>query len=261
LPDEVPGPAEIARQLRALGVQPGGVLLVHIAFRAVRPVAGGPHGLIAALTEAVGPDGTLVMPSWSGDDDAPFDRVTSPAAEDLGITADLFWREPGVLRSDHAQAFAARGPLAPRILADPLPLPPHIPESPVGRVHDLDGQVLLLGAGHDANSTLHLAELIAGVPYALPKSLTVLREGRPVRVHYRENDHCCGRFALADGWLRARGQQAEGRVGQAHARLMRSRDLVSVACEHLTRDPLIFLHPADAGCADCDEARASIEPR
>jgi len=258
---DTPSPAEIAAQLGALGVQPGGVLLAHIAFRSVRPVEGGPLGLIAALTEAVGPNGTLVMPSWSGDDAAPFDPRTSPADEDLGITAELFWREPGVRRSDHAQAFAARGPLAALILADPLPLPPHIPESPVGRVHELDGQVLLLGVGHDANSTLHLAELIAGVPYALPKSLTVLREGRPERVHYRENDHCCQRFALADDWLRARGRQAEGRVGQAHARLMRSRDVLAAACEHLARDPLVFLHPADAACPECDEARASIEPR
>jgi aminoglycoside N3'-acetyltransferase len=80
-------------------------------------------------------------------------------------------------------------------------------------------------------------------------------------VHYEENDHCCQRFALADDWLRARGQQSEGRIGQAQARLMRSRDLVAAACEHLARDPLIFLHPADAGCSECDEARASIEPR
>jgi hypothetical protein len=42
---------------------------------------------------------------------------------------------------------------------------------------------------------------------------------------------------------------------------MRSRDLVAAACEHLARDPPIFLHPADAGCPECDVARASIEPR
>ena len=36
-------------QLHALGVQPGGVLLVHCAFSKVKPVEGGPAGLIAAL--------------------------------------------------------------------------------------------------------------------------------------------------------------------------------------------------------------------
>jgi aminoglycoside N3'-acetyltransferase len=252
------GRGEVVAQLRALGVEKGGVLLVHASFRATRPVQGGPRGLVEALREALGPGGTLVMPSWTGDDGQPFDPATTPASPDLGVVADTFWRLPGVLRSDHCFAFAAVGPEAAWITADPLPLPPHRPESPVGRVHDLDGQVLLLGVGHDTDTTLHLAELLAGVPYRVPKRCTVLRDGRPARVDYVENDHCCVRFTLADGWLRARGLQAEGRVGHAPARLARSRDIVTVALEQLARDPLLFLHPPSAGCSECDEARASV---
>lgn len=247
--------ASIADQLRALGVRKGGVLVIHTSFRAVRPVEGGPAGLIAALRAALGPEGTLVMPSWTGDDDAPFDPAATHASADLGVVADTFWRLPGVVRSDHPFALAAAGPRAAQITADPLPLPPHIPESPVGRVHQLDGQVLLLGVGHDADTTLHLAELLAGVPYRVPKHITVLRDGGPVRVEYGENDHCAERFALADGWLRERGLQSEGLVGHAHARLARSRDVVAVALEQLSRDPLVFLHPPAARCPDCDEAR------
>jgi aminoglycoside N3'-acetyltransferase len=251
--------AALTAQLRALGVRQGGVLLVHTSYRAVRPVDGGPAGLIGALRDALGPGGTLVMPTWGGDDDQPFDPVTTPAAPDLGIVADTFWRQPDVLRSPHCFAFAAAGPRAARITADPLPLPPHVPASPVGRVHDLDGQVLLLGVGHDANTTLHLAELIAGVPYRVPHHCTVTdRDGRPVRVDYEENDHCCQRFALADGWLRHGGLQREGQVGRARARLMRSRDVVTRAIEQLERDPLVFLHPAGTGCGECDAARRSV---
>lgn len=249
--------AEVVDQLRAQGVREGGVLLVHTSFRAVRPVEGGPAGLVAALREALGPAGTLVMPSWTGSDEEPFDPLSTPASEDLGVVAEVFWRLPGVRRSAHEFAFAAAGPEAEAILADPLPLPPHLPESPVGRVHERDGQVLLLGVGHDADTTLHLAELLAGVPYGIPKQITTLRDGRPTRVEYAENDHCCQRFALADGWLRARGLQAEGRVGHAHARLVRSRDVVAAALEHLAADPLLFLHAPEEGCADCDEARRS----
>jgi aminoglycoside N3'-acetyltransferase len=249
--------AEVADQLRELGVEDGGVLLVHTSFRATRPVERGPVGLIEALRDALGPSGTLVMPSWSGDDDAPFDPLTTPAPPSLGVVADTFWRLPGVLRSNHCQAFAAAGPEAARVTSDPLPLPPHIPESPVGRVHDLDGQVLLLGVGHDADTTLHLAEVLAGVPYRVPSYCTVLQDGRPVRVNYGENDHCCERFTFAGEWLRARGLQSEGRVGHAPALLARARDIVEVAREHLARDPLVFLHPHGAGCAECDAARSS----
>jgi aminoglycoside 3-N-acetyltransferase len=247
---------EVAEQLRALGVREGGVLLVHTSFRAVRPVEGGPSGLIEALRAALGADGTLVMPSWTGVDDEVFVPAATAASADLGVVADTFWRMPGVARSSHPFAFAAAGPRAAEITSDPLPLPPHIPRSPVGRVHDLDGQVLLLGVNHDADTTLHLAELLANVPYRQPKFITVLQNGRAVRIDYGENDHCAERFTLADGWLRERGLQSEGRVGHADARLIRARDIVSVALEHLAADPLIFLHPAGAGCEECDAARA-----
>jgi aminoglycoside N3'-acetyltransferase len=254
--------ADLVRDLRALGVAAGQVLMVHSALSSLGRVLGGAPAVVRALLAALGPGGTLVMPSWGGDDDRPFDPATTPASADLGVVADTFWRLPGVVRSAQFFAFAAAGPEAERVTADPLPLPPHQPASPVGRVHELDGQVLLLGVGHDADTTLHLAELLAGVPYRAPKHCTVLGpDGRPVRVDYGENDHCCQRFALADDWLRERGLQREGPVGHAHARLVRSRDVVAVAREHLARDPLLFLHPPDAGCEECDAARASVGPR
>ena len=261
-PRSHPNSEEVSRQrlieqLRTLGVEEGGVLLVHTSFRAVRPVEGGPLGLIEALRAALGPQGTLVMLSSAADDDTPFDPATMPAAPDLGVVADTFWRLPGVVRSNHPFAFAAAGPRAAQITADPLPIPPHIAESPVGRVYELNGQVLLLGVGHDANTTLHLAELLADVPYRVPRYCTVLQDGRPVRIDYAENDHCCVRFALADEWLRPRGLESEGRVGHAHARLARARDVVRLALDHLADDPLIFLHPPSAACSECDLARQS----
>lgn len=252
---------EVAEQLRALGVNQGDLLVVHASFRSARPIEGGPAGLIAALRAAIGRDGTLVMPSWTGSDDKPFDPLATPASQDLGVVADAFWRMPGVVRSDHPFAFAAVGRHAPAIVRDPLPLPPHLPESPVGRVHDLDGHVLLLGVEQDANTTLHLAELLGAVPYGVQKHITVMQNGRPARIGYRENDHCCARFAFTDDWLRAGGLQREGAVGNAHARLARSRDIVAAALEHLAQDPLLFLHAPDAGCTDCDIARASVDPR
>ena len=75
--------AELVRQLRSLGVTAGDVLLVHTSFRAVRPVEGGPEGLIRALRDALGPDGTLVMPSWTGDDDTPFDPAVTVNSPDI----------------------------------------------------------------------------------------------------------------------------------------------------------------------------------
>ena len=248
--------AVVTEQLLALGVKPGGVLVVHTSFSKVGPIEDGPHGLIAALRDALGPAGTLVMPSMSDDDDYPFDRGRTPCAG-MGVVAERFWKLPGVLRSDSPHAFAAIGPRAAEITADHPIEVPHGPDSPVGRVHGLDGQVLLLGVGHDADTTVHLAETIAGVRYGLPKYAMVLRAGLPTRCEYREIDHCCQNFNLMDPWLEAEGLQRRGIVGHAEARLARSRDIVEVAVRRLRANETAFLHPPGVD-AECDAARASL---
>lgn len=259
--DREPTPSDIARDLASLGVEEGGTLLVHASYRSVRPVAGGLNGLIEAVLLALGRDGTLVMPCWSGDRDVPFDVETTPANEDLGALAEVFRLYPGVRRSAHRFAFAAIGTKACDVLVDPICFPPHGRDSPAGRVNELDGQVLLLGVPHSANTTIHLAELEAGAVYRRFKYCTELRDGRAVRIDYGENDHCCERFTLADTWLRERDMQREGRVGPAFSRLMRSRDLVRTVALHLRREPLAFLHPEGSRCLQCNEAHASLTLR
>lgn len=236
-------------QLRALGVQPGGVLLVHTALSRVGT---SPYQLIEGLLAAVGADGTLVMPSMADDDDVPFDRKTTPCRA-VGVVADTFWRMAGVLRSDSPHAFAAHGPLAARI-TEPHPVDiPHGLDSPPGRVYQLNGSVLLLGVGHDADTTVHVAENIAGVRYRQPKYATVLEDGQPRRYEYGETDHCCQRFALLDEWLGH--QQKVVVIGNGHARLARSRDIVAAALARLRENETIFLH-APGACGECDAARA-----
>ena len=126
------------------------------------------------------------------------------------------------MRSDSPHAFAALGPQAARItLPHPVDVP-HGLNSPPGRVYERDGQVLLLGVGHDADTTIHVAEDIAGVRYRLPKHATVLVNGRPKRYEYGETDHCCEKFSLLDSWLGERGRQRRGIVGHGEARLVRA---------------------------------------
>ena len=96
------------------------------------------------------------MPSMTADDDHPFD----PAP----LLASAWASSPrpsgscrAYLRSDSPHAFAANWPAGCRSTA-PHPVDvPHGLDSPVGRVYELDGQVLLLGVDHTAN-TIHLGE-------------------------------------------------------------------------------------------------------
>jgi aminoglycoside N3'-acetyltransferase len=244
-------------QLRSLGVEPGGVLVVHTAFSRIAPLEGGPLGLISALRSTLGPAGTLVMPSMSDDDDHAFDPDTTPCLG-MGVVADTFWRLPGVLRSDNPHAFAAIGPKAAEITA-PQPLDvPHGLDSPVGRVYELNGQVLLLGVGHDADTTIHLAENLAGVRYGRPKYLMTLIRGQLTRLDYIEIDHCCDNFRLLDQWLDTTRGQRHGIVGHGPARLASSRAIVQTALAHLAQDETVFLHSPGL-CSECDEARATLQ--
>lgn len=248
---------EVTGQLGELGVHRGGVLLVHTSFREVRPVEDGPLGLIRALRASLGPKGTLVMPTMS-DGESAFDPRSTPS-HGMGITAELFWRQPGVVRSTHpGGSFAAEGPLAERICA-PQPLSPvHGVDSPLGRVFELGGQVLLLGVAYSECTVLHVAENVANVPYSVTHPCIVEVDGVPRQVMIPETDHCCRGFCQTESWMRARGLLRRGKVGNANSTLADARDIVAIAVERLRDDPLIFLCPREAGCEECDAARASI---
>jgi len=251
------GKSDLTTQLLELGVIPAGVLLVHTSFSKIAPVESGPRVLIDALQAALGPNGTLVMPSMTDDDDHPFDSRRTPCLG-MGVVADKFWRKPGVLRSDSPHAFAAIGPEAARITAShPLDVP-HGLNSPVGRVYELDGQILMLGIGHDANTTIHLAEALAGVRYRRPKSVMINQAGQLTRYGYSEIDHCCANFNLVDRWLDAQRGQRRGRIGYGEARLTRSRNVVATVTARLRANETVFLHEPGIDI-QCDEARASIE--
>jgi aminoglycoside N3'-acetyltransferase len=251
--------SELLAQLRAIGVQEGSVLQVHCAFSKVAPVEGGPEALIRALIEALGPSGTLVMPSMTSDDERPFDPGTTHCKE-MGIVPDMFWRMAGVARSDSPHSFAAFGPHAAGVLAPHAVEVPHGPASPVGRVVDLDGIILLIGVGHDANTTVHLAENMENVQYHVPKYSIALRNGRPIRIDYTEPSSCCARFSRIDAVLDGLAAQRRGFVGNAPARLVRARSVVDAARHLLARDPRAFLHPQGA-CAECDAGWAGLHAR
>jgi aminoglycoside 3-N-acetyltransferase len=248
---------QIEQQLRALGVRDGAVLLVHTSFRKVGPVEGGPLALIEALKGALGPKGTLVMPTMT-DGETVFDPATTPTHR-MGITAELFFRQPDVVRSPHPGAsFAAMGPLAARICA-PHPLaPPHGLDSPAGRVYGLGGQVLLLGVEHSESTVMHVAESLAKVPYSVEHPCVVEVDGVAESVMIAETDHCSRRFRQLDAWLDASRLQRTGPVGNSTAKLVEARDPVRVALERLTVDPLVFLCDPAEFCGECAAARASI---
>ncbi|QFZ77022.1 aminoglycoside N(3)-acetyltransferase [Streptomyces fagopyri] len=185
----------LAAELRALGVRPGESLLVHSSLRSLGWVNGGPVAVVQGLLDALGPDGTLVVPTQSGElsDPAlwsrppvpeewwPAIRATMPAYDPLitptrglGVIPETVRTWPGALRSAHPQtSFAALGPRAAEIVDGHAPDCRLGERSPLARLEALGARVLLLGAGYDTCTSFHLAE------YRIPAQLVEV--GRPVR--------------------------------------------------------------------------------
>ena len=122
---------DISKALEAVGVQPGQTIMVHTSLGALGFVCGGAQVVIEALLEAVGKDGTLMMPtqSWKNldpttgvhwqepeewwqiirDNWPAYDKAITPT-NTMGAVAEMFRRWPGALRSDHpARSVAALG--------------------------------------------------------------------------------------------------------------------------------------------------------
>ncbi len=161
--------AKIAHDLRALGVRPGGVLLVHSSLRSLGPVPGGAETVIQGLLAAVGEEGTLLLPALSyqhvNSQTPLFDAVETPS--NVGALPEYFRTRPGTQRSVHpTHSVCSVGPRAEVLLADHW-----CDETPCGRfspfrkLREIGGQLLMLGCGLCPNTSMHAIEELIVPPY------------------------------------------------------------------------------------------------
>lgn len=249
---------DLRQGLHALGVRPGMVLMVHSSLSALGRVEGGADTVIEALLEAVGPEGTLLMPAMGS---APVFKVDETPSG-VGTITDAFWRRPEVTRSLHpTHSVAGQGPLVEQLLAGHLDQPTAIgPESPWGRVAQLEnGYILLLGCDQDRNTLLHTAEEIVNGAYLNTIERDYLDpEGQ---VHTKVLERFPGPhrdFIQLDRLFQQAGALALGRIGQAQCRLMKASEILRLAVEALQRDPAAVLCD-NPHCLDCVSQRAAIK--
>jgi aminoglycoside 3-N-acetyltransferase len=256
--------SRLCADLTRLGVRAGDTLMLHASVKAVGRIVGGPDMVIEALLDVLGADGTLMMmvssedstyemsnrpPEWREAylaEAPPFDPKRSRAYRKWSVLTEYLRTWPGAERSDHPDSsFAAVGAKAHWLMAD-QPLNYALgPGSPLDKLCQAGGKVLLLGVGFDSLTLIHLAENLAKVAekpiYRFPAH--VLTTTGPKWIEIEEYDsnlpigHWSGEsyFEIIAREYLATGRGAEAVVGVAQSYLFEADALGPFAVAWLER--------------------------
>ena len=172
---------QIIEALRAIGIERGAVIVVHSALSQLGYVKGGAQGLIDALLEAVGPEGTVLMPSFpmTGsqreflDSGVVFDVRSTPSRS--GEVTEIFRRRPDVLRSLHpTNPVCGWGRYASEILRDHhRSLTAFGHETPYGRLAGRDDTFIVMLQTHIRSFQHHFEERVGLPTLFMPQVRTV----------------------------------------------------------------------------------------
>lgn len=244
--------SDLVAGLRRLGLAAGDVVLVHSSLSAFGHLIGGAQAAVGALVEVLTPSGTLVVPTHTPENTDPerfeypplplhvraawrkhfpaFDPLRTPCGAYMGVIAELARTLPDALRSQHpSTSFSAVGRHAQAITAD-HPLDDGMGErSPLARVYALDGKILLVGVDHDANSSLHLAQVRAAACAREPQGAAVLDGGARRWVTYQDLDWDDSQLIQIGADLERAHPFGDTQVGSSRLRLFSQRTVVDFA--------------------------------
>lgn len=246
---------DVIEALKRVGVMQGQTIMVHTSLSKLGFVCGGAQTIIEALLECVGNQGTIMMPtqSWKNLDpesgvywEEPkewwqtirehipaYNKYITPT-NTMGAVAEMFRLWPGALRSDHpARSVAALGKYA-GYLTEGHDLSNIFGDgSPIGKLYELDGYVLLIGVGFDKNTSLHLADARAEYPgkHDTTESSAVMIDGERVWKSYQTLYVDGEDFEEIGTAFERLGRTKREKLGNGSICLMRQREVVDFAVE------------------------------
>ena len=251
---------DIKNVFTELGIFKGQTLIVHTSLGSIGYVCGGAQTVIEALIETVGNEGTIMMPTQSWKNLDPEDGVHWTVPEEywqvirdnwpaydkkitptntMGAVAEMFRSWQGTLRSDHpARSVAAWGKNAEYLVSDHDLSNIFGEGSPIGKLYDLDGYILLIGVDHDKNTSIHLADVRAEYPgkHNVVEHSAVMENGRRVWKEY-ETLYVDGEdFTDIGAAFEELGNVKKASLGNAELRLMKQRELVDFAVQWIERN-------------------------
>jgi aminoglycoside 3-N-acetyltransferase len=230
-----------------IGLRPGDRVVVHSSLRAVGLDA---DELIDGLLAAVGPQGLVVMPTFTYDNET----FAPDTPGRTGALTEVFRRRQDAVRSAHpTYSVAAIGEGAAELLDGHARVGATAIDSPLDRLTARGGLVLLLGVGHTSNTTAHVGEFHANAPYLdIPFDPAWPTHG------YDRFPGCSRAFGVLERPLRERGAIRDGRVGRALAQLVPGSAVIEETVTLLHGDAAALLC-TDPGCYRCSLARERVK--
>ncbi len=158
---------QLISQFKELGIKPGMDLMMHSSLRRIGPVDGGADTVIDALLEILGPEGTLMMSTVSGNVNPaqPVFHVEHTRST-VGALSNVFRKRKNAVRSLHpVHSITACGKRAAFYTEGHLDAnTPWSPDSPYGKIMRNGAHILFLGVNFTCNTCLHALEIEARVP-------------------------------------------------------------------------------------------------
>ncbi len=241
--NDLPSPIPVSKQrlikdLSELGVQRGDILFVHSSLKSLGPVDGGAATVIAALEQAIAPEGLLLMPSFNLVDKdkraSTWNIDTTPST--VGYLTEFFRLMPGTVRSNHySHSVAVRGKnseefVAGHLLWEGLEAPWDLApwgrtfgkHSPYVKAYENGGKLLMLGVDYHSSTFVHLVETLLWNEHLKtnPKAEYIFL--------YREK--------LGEHWDRV-GKISRGLVGNADCRLFSIKNFVDTLLDLVRSEP------------------------
>jgi len=158
---------DIAAGLSTLGIRRGDRLFAHSSLSAFGHVDGGAQAVCDALLDAVGPQGTAAVPTFTWGTNHDKEVVVFDVRHDVsevGQIPETFRQRPDAIRSEHVcHSIAVIGPDAPEVIGDGVR--PFAWGSGMYRLYELDFWYVFLGCGFGSCTALHTVEELMQVPY------------------------------------------------------------------------------------------------
>lgn len=169
-----------------------------------------------------------------------FDPDLTPT-RGVGIIPEVFRKQGGVLRSNHPQvSFTARGKYAEYITRDHNLEYAFGEKSPLAKIYELDGYVLLTGVGYINNTSIHLAEYRADYPSKKEEvcGAPLMVSGKRKWVDIKDIKTITDDFEkLGSDFIKNKESGISTyHIGQAKSQLLRQKNLVDFAVDWMERN-------------------------